>query len=237
MTADLSLPQRPSVLLDSGTTYSKIRIVGPSPDRLAGLGPDLVIRSRDFRAARNDYNVLAATGHNAGIYVPQPINELVALAGGALALVREDNFVVLDIGSRDLKFVRFEGRRPVKMDWNTECGAFAGSTVEMLLRAFDLSPDQIPVQTDSIPVTCGVLGMTALFDLISQEDVTPADGIGRFQKGLARNCQAFCGRPKRLYLSGGFCENRAFINSFDCEVIPLGRFVIIEGIQAELSRF
>lgn len=215
---------RPKILLDSGTTYSKARVL--DRDR-----KDLVFRSRDFRANRQDYDILAAAGHNARLYVPEPANELVALAEGALAMVSEENFVVLDAGSRDLKFVRFEGRRPVKMDWNTECGAFAGSTVEMLLKAFDLRVEEVPPQTRPIPVTCGVLGMTALFDLISQDDLTPAEGVGRFLRGLALNCQSFCGRPESLYLSGGFCDNPSFLKSFDCQAIPLGRFVILEGLE------
>ncbi len=221
---------RPRVLLDCGTTYSKVRLLD-----LDGGHRDLIFRSKDFRANRGDYEIASAAGHNARIHVPEPSNELVALARGALSLVQDDDFVVLDAGSRDLKFVRFEGRRPVKIDWNTECGAFAGSTVEMLLKAFDLRADQIPPQSRPVPVTCGVLGMTALFDLISQDDVSPAEGIGRFLRGLALNCQSFCGRPERLYLSGGFCDNPAFLSSFDCEVTPLGRFVILEGLQGGIA--
>ena len=39
-------------------------------------------------------------------------------------------------------------------------------------------------------------------------------------------------KPKKIYLSGGFCENKCFVDSLSkyCEVIPLGRFLLCEGL-------
>ncbi len=52
------------------------------------------------------------------------------------------------------------------------------------------------------------------------------------------NAYRFIGEPKRFYLSGGMCENRLFQRSFPAEVDLrlLGRFVLVEGLIAELER-
>jgi hypothetical protein len=52
-----------------------------------------------------------------------------------------------------------------------------------------------------------------------------------FIKGIAKNIYDFSGKAEKIYISGGLCENKLFINSFPCEVIPLGRFVQVEGLK------
>jgi hypothetical protein len=37
-----------------------------------------------------------------------------------------------------------------------------------------------------------------------------------------------------LYLSGGLCDNPLFVASFPCPVSPLGRFLLLAGLQATL---
>jgi hypothetical protein len=60
------------------------------------------------------------------------------------------------------------------------------------------------------------------------------DAIGCFVHGLARNAFDFTGTPERLYLSGGFTLNKAFIHALGryTEVIPMGRTVPLAGLFA-----
>ena len=56
--------------------------------------------------------------------------------------------------------------------------------------------------------------------------------ISKFIHGIAFNAWNFAKKPSKLYLSGGFCENKCFVDSLSkyCEVIPLGRFLLCEGL-------
>jgi activator of 2-hydroxyglutaryl-CoA dehydratase len=86
-----------------------------------------------------------------------------------------------------------------------------------------------------VPVTCGVLGMEQLFELVS-EGVSEEEAVARFARGIAMNAYRFIGEPPVFYLSGGMCDNRLFMRSFPAgvEVRPLGRFVLVEGLMREL---
>lgn len=207
------------ILLDSGTSYAKIldtergnRIVVPAKD----LEPD-------FRAD-------IACGHNVCGRSDRVVNELVALAKGALRLTRERDFVVLDVGGRDTKFVRIRDRRYDGCDWNSSCGALAGFTIEMLGRYYDIDYAAVKPCLDGAPVTCGVFGMSSMFDEIVKGN-RPEEAIAAFVRGTVLSIHAFCGRPQELLLSGGLCENPLALSSFPCRVIPLGRFVLLEGLR------
>jgi activator of 2-hydroxyglutaryl-CoA dehydratase len=215
------------ILLDSGTAYTKLV-------RLEDGGYQ-VLPSRSLKGLVERFQVVAATGHNAARFSGRILNELLALAYGGLELVKEPDFVLVDCGARDIKLVRVQDRRVQEMNWNTECGAFCGQTVELLLGHFGLSAQAIPPATKPLAVTCGVLGMTQLFDLVAN-GVAPAEALARFVRGIAENVHKFAGRPERLYLSGGLCDNRLFLDSLPCHVVPLGRFVLLEGLRAELAR-
>ena len=56
--------------------------------------------------------------------------------------------------------------------------------------------------------------------------------ISKFIHGLAYNAWNFAKNPEKLCISGGFCDNPCFIESLKqyCEVVPLGRFVLVEGL-------
>ena len=94
--------------------------------------------------------------------------------------------------------------------------------------------DNVAVAQDYVPVTCGVLGMGALFDKIA-DGMAPERAVAMFIKGLARNVHTFAGGDEKIYLSGGLCENRLFVSSFPCEVVLLGRYVQIEGLKSYLA--
>ena len=207
------------ILLDSGTSYAKIldtrrenRVVVPSGE----LAPD-------FRAD-------VACGHNVGGRSKRVVNELVALARGALRLTKESDFVVLDVGGRDSKYVRIQGRGYGGCDWNSSCGALAGFTIEMLGRYYGIDYAAIAPCDDGTPSTCGVFGISSMFDEIAK-GMSPSEAVAGFVRGAILTIYNFCGRPERLFLSGGLCDNPLVLRSFPCEVVPLGRFVLLEGLR------
>jgi hypothetical protein len=117
------------------------------------------------------------------------------------------------------------------MGWNAECGASMGFTIELLERYYSLDFSALEVPSTSFSVTCGVLGMSHIFDaVVGGENESVA--VARFVKGIALNAFNFSGRPSVLYLSGGLCDNPLFVGSFPCELIPMGRFVLLEGLKA-----
>jgi len=207
------------ILADFGTSYSKI------------LDTDRDEQPRILATSKLSRNFMAdlATGHNAARRSRVSINELTALARGGEKLICEDEYVLLDCGSRDIKYIRFAGGKVVDMGWNAECGASMGFTIELLARYYDLDYTKIETPDTGFSITCGVLGMSSIFDaVIAGESETEA--VAKFVRGIARNAYRFAGSPDKLYLSGGLCGNPLFVASFPCQVIPLGRFVLIEGL-------
>ncbi|MDJ0766364.1 MAG: ATPase [Myxococcota bacterium] len=173
------------------------------------------------------------TGHTARKRSSHFENDLIALTKGALVLLDEDDFTVLDLGSRDAKLVRFQGRRPVKLDWSVGCAAATGATLEMIGRFYDLDLNTLDVGDDWTPVTCGTYAVERIMDAVSNGD--PAGvAVARFIHGLARNAFNFTGKPERLYLSGGFTLNQPFLKAlgrYTC-VVPIGRAVPLIGLYA-----
>ena len=179
----------------------------------------------------------AATGHMAkkrikekGIYQ----NEMLCFAYGAKKLIGDEELqdtTIVDIGSRDTKWVRFVDGKYKDLDWNGNCGSATGATVEMLTKFYNVDVSKITPQEERIPVTCGVFSMEKIMDDIAS-DVSPDIAIAKYINGLAHNTWNFSGRPKKMYLSGGFCMNKCFLDSLDfyCDVVPLGRLVLLEGL-------
>lgn len=210
------------VLLDCGTSYTKIMFIDS--------GEKKIISTREARDIVRDMNVVAATGHNIFGIGAERVNELVALAEGGLAMIDESDFTLLDCGARDVKFVRVENRKVSGMDWNSECGAFSGQVIELLTKYFEIDGKNLSAGEGMIPVVCGVLGMTRMFDLIAQ-GTSHEEAFTAFLRGISHNCETLLERPDKIYLSGGLCENPAFTGSFSCEVVPLGRFALLEGLK------
>ncbi|MBU0730592.1 MAG: ATPase [Proteobacteria bacterium] len=209
------------ILGDFGTSYCKFL------DQEADAQPRIIAASDFPRETR----VVYGTGHNGKRFSGQYVNELTALAKGGEALIPEEDFVLLDCGSRDLKFVQYENRRIKDMGWNAECGASMGFTIELLERYYQLDFKKIRVPERAFSVTCGVLGMSHIFDAVIND--IPVDvAVARFVKGIAINAFRFAGSPEKLYLSGGLCDNPLFVQSFPCEVVCLGRFVLLEGLKS-----
>ena len=214
------------ILGDFGTSYSKfLDLSAPAPE-------PYIIPSKKLSPADR---VAIATGHNGKRFSDRYVNELTVLARGGESLITEKDFVLLDCGSRDIKFIHYLNGRLSDMGWNSECGASMGFTIELLARYYDLDYHQLPVPDRPFSVTCGVLGMSRIFDAVVSG--TPdSEAVARFVMGIAINAYRFAGSPAKLYLSGGLCDNPLFISSFPCEIIPLGRFVLLKGLESIISQ-
>lgn len=176
----------------------------------------------------------AATGHmskrrikDSGKYE----NELIAMALGGLKLLKEDTVTLVDLGSRDSKWIKYKNRKYKDLDWNGSCGSGTGATIEMVCNFYDVDPKNLPIEREKVNVTCGVFGMEKIMDMIAR-GYSADIAISRYIHGIAFNVWNFAQCPDIIYLSGGLCLNDCFVNSLKlyCDVKTLGRFVLIEGL-------
>lgn len=207
------------LLADFGTSYCKFwdtttaaPLLIPTKEIKPGLKVDL------------------ATGHNGKRHASRYVNELTALARGGNILIDADHYTLMDCGSRDIKFIRYDQGKIKNMGWNAECGASMGFTIELLERYYNLDFTTMQVPESSFSVTCGVLGMSHIFDAVVN-GASEAEAVAKFVKGIALNAYNFAGSPETLYLSGGLCHNPLFVASFPCKVVCLGRFVLLQGLK------
>lgn len=210
------------MLADLGTTWTKL---------IDEDGAYHVLPTRQILTEKWFFN--KATGHLGEKRCQIYTNELEALGVGALAKIQEDNFTVVDVGSRDTKFLQFENRKVRKLDWNQSCGSSTGFTLELLMKYYEIAPQNIAITPqESYPLTCAVFGMEKIFDAIISGQ-KPEDALGRFLMAIARNVFEFVLKPQKIYLSGGLSENPAFVKalSYFCQTIPLGRFVLLDGLK------
>lgn len=212
------------LLADFGTSYCKFL-----DTQTTTTTPRLIAT----RSLDKGITVDLATGHNGKRYATHYVNELTALARGGLSLIGEQSFTLLDCGSRDIKYVIFGNGKIKDMGWNAECGASMGFTIELLEKYYTLDFSKMDVPKSSFSVTCGVLGMSHIFDAVVTGS-SEAEAVAKFVKGIAINAYNFAKQPEKVYLSGGLCDNSLFVNSFPCPVISLGRFVLLEGLLNSL---
>lgn len=210
--------------LDAGTTYSKI--IGIDNDKKEYS----VVLSKQLRDMHIKFE--KTCGHM-DFQNSKSENEIVALAKGCCGRIDKDA-TVIDLGSRDAKWVRFKNSKFSDMDWNTSCASSTGATVEMLLKFYDVSVETLVASKEKYPVTCGIFGLEKIMDDISK-GINPEFAISKFIHGIAYNIWNFSQKPEKLYLSGGFCENKCFVDSLKryCDVELLGRFVLCEGLIDE----
>ena len=218
------------IYLDAGTTYSKIIstencfndefFIKNNDEKFYYIVPSNIIKSMEITPER-------CCGHMSNANE----NEIVALAKGAKKIGIAENSTILDLGSRDAKWIKFKAGKFHDMDWNTSCASSTGATVEMLLKFYNVVPNELEYNEEKFAVTCGIFGMEKIMDSISA-GVRPAEAISKFVHGIAFNAWNFCKKPEKIYLSGGFCENKCLVDSLKkyCEVELLGRFVLCEGL-------
>jgi hypothetical protein len=207
------------LLADFGTSYCKLWDTTTTDPRL--------IPTKEIDQG---LHVDLATGHNGKRHASRYVNELTALARGGDALIDADGYTLLDCGSRDIKFIRYDQGKIKNMGWNAECGASMGFTIELLERYYNLDFTSMQVPDSSFSVTCGVLGMSHIFDAVVS-GASEAEAVAKFVKGIALNAYNFAGSPETIYLSGGLCHNPLFVASFPCQVVSLGRFVLLQGLK------
>ena len=217
------------IYLDAGTTYSKVitneknfdeKFLVQHSGNYYYILPSGIIKAQNIVPTRS-------CGHMSNANE----NEIIALAQGAKKRVISPNATVLDLGSRDAKWIKFKDNKFHDMDWNTSCASSTGATVEMLLKFYGVKPEELKFDSEKFAVTCGIFGMEKIMDSISS-GTKPSKAISKFVHGIAYNAWNFCKKPEKIYLSGGFCENECFVNSLEkyCEVELLGRFVLCEGL-------
>ncbi len=214
------------ILADCGSTWTKI--YDTEDDSLE------IIQTSELIGDKRRFDI--ATGHSAVNRCDEFRNELIALAAGAGSMVNTSSYTVVDVGGRDIKLMSIANGKIKKMDWNLACGSTTGATIELLGRYYGIDFSELEASDKWINVTCGVFGMEKVLEFVSSGGL-PSEGVARFIHGLVRNVFDFAGRPDRLYLSGGFCENRCFLETMEkyCEVIPLGRAVLVEGLRAGMK--
>jgi activator of 2-hydroxyglutaryl-CoA dehydratase len=207
--------------------------LGSSWCKMYRLGDESVTIEPVQKLSRSNLRFDWGTGHTARKRSQHFENDLISLTKGALALVEEASFTMLDLGSRDAKLVSFKERRPVKLDWSVGCAAAAGATMEMLGRFYEVDFGCVSITDEWTPLTCGTYAVERVMDAVSNGDA-PNEAVGRFVHGLAKNIFSFSGEPARLFLSGGFTTNPAFISAMSryTEVIPMGRTVPLAGLFA-----
>lgn len=221
------------IYLDAGTTYSKIItdqelfteefLIKYESNKFYYILPSAIIKSQKITPDRS-------CGHMANASE----NEIIALAQGAKKLTEIANAseaTVLDLGSRDAKWIKFRKGKFHDMDWNTSCASSTGATVEMLLKFYNLKPEDLEFNSEKFAVTCGIFGMEKIMDSISS-GAKPSEAVSKFVHGIAFNAWNFCKKPEKIYLSGGFCENKCLVDSLKhyCDVEIMGRFVLCEGL-------
>ncbi len=218
------------IYLDAGTTYSKIITDEKQFDdeffiKQDGNSAYYILPSRIIKAQ----NIVPT--RSCGHMSNASENEIIALAQGAKKRDISSNATVLDLGSRDAKWIKFKDGKFHDMDWNTSCASSTGATVEMLLKFYGVRADELAFDEEKFAVTCGIFGMEKIMDSISA-GVKPSEAISKFVHGIAFNAWNFCKKPEKIYLSGGFCDNKCLVDSLKnyCEVELLGRFVLCEGL-------
>ncbi|MCR4881243.1 MAG: ATPase [bacterium] len=213
-------------------------------DTMASLKPICESENKKFYIIRSseisklDTKFDGGTGHMSNDYLKDGIeveNEILALAYGVKKLRPElSTMTVLDIGSRDTKWVSFKNGKYKELDWNTACASATGATIEMLCKFYNVDAQTLKANKDKYPVTCGVFGMEKIMDEISKtKNVETA--IAKYIHGIAFNAWNFAQKPEKIYLSGGFCESECFVKSLEnyCEVEKLGRFVLVCGLEEQ----
>ena len=218
------------IYLDAGTTYSKIITDEKQFDDEFFIKQDgnfayYILPSRIIKAQ----NIVPT--RSCGHMSNASENEIIALAQGAKKRDISSNATVLDLGSRDAKWIKFKDGKFHDMDWNTSCASSTGATVEMLLKFYGVRAEELAFDEEKFAVTCGIFGMEKIMDSISA-GVKPSEAISKFVHGIAFNSWNFCKKPEKIYLSGGFCDNKCLVDSLKnyCEVELLGRFVLCEGL-------
>ncbi len=229
-----------NIVLDAGTTWSKI--IENKDSNLMSAYKDFLEKEQEGKKyyiipsseLKNiDFMFDKATGHMSKRLIKDEKdyeNEIIALVQGFRKIVENDS-IILDLGSRDSKWVQFKDGKFKDLDWNNSCSSSTGATIEMLLKFYNLNANDLNYNEEKYPITCGIFGLEKIMDDIAKGS-NPNEAISKFVHGIAYNAWNFAKKPDKMYLSGGFCENECFVKSLQnyCEVKVLGRYLLAEGL-------
>jgi len=229
-----------NIVLDAGTTWSKI-VEKSSSSLMQSFGnyllksengynyyvmPSSMLKEINFKFDKATGHMSLSMLNNKKDYE----NEVIALIQGFKKRITEDA-IILDMGSRDSKWAQFKDGKFKDLDWNNSCSSSTGATIEMLLKFYNIDLKDLKFTNEKYVITCGIFGLEKIMDDIANGN-DAACAISKFIHGIAFNAWNFAKKPEKIYLSGGFCENICFVDSLKnyCEVIPLGRFLLCEGL-------
>ena len=215
------------IFIDAGTTWTKILKVKDNDKEYS------IIKSSELK--KLNLKITKCTGHTLTQTKEIYENEVVALALGAEKYLK-DNFVALDLGSRDIKYIQYQNNKFKDMNWNSSCASATGATVEMLLKFYDVKVEELEFVGEKYAITCGIFGLEKIMDDVAQ-GLEPKIAISKFIHGIAFNAFNFAKNAPKICVSGGFCENPCFIESLKqyCEVVPMGRFVLVDGLEKSFN--
>lgn len=231
------------IVLDAGTTWAKIvedegsnlmkkferHLVNQKQGKKYYIMPSSNLKDVDFKFDK-------ATGHMSKSLINSEKdyeNEIIALVQG-FKKYADKNSIILDLGSRDSKWAQFANALFKDLDWNSSCSSSTGATVEMLMKFYNLSEKDLAFNSEKYIITCGIFGLEKIMDDIASGG-SSHEAVSKFIHGIAFNAWSFAKKPDKIFLSGGFCENKCFVDSLKnyCEVEPLGRFLLCEGLMEE----
>ncbi|MCD7780798.1 MAG: hypothetical protein LUH05_09030 [Candidatus Gastranaerophilales bacterium] len=228
------------IVLDAGTTWSKI-IEKSSSDLMKDYSNFFIKEENDYKyyilpssmLKELNFKFDKATGHMSLSMLKNEKNyenEVIALIQGFKNHIKEDA-IILDMGSRDSKWAKFVNSKFKDLDWNSSCSSSTGATIEMLLKFYNIDIKNLKSSNDKYVITCGIFGLERIMDDIAK-GAKAEFAVSKFIHGIAFNAWSFAKKPDKLYLSGGFCENKCFVDSLSkyCKVIPMGRFLLCEGL-------
>ncbi len=228
------------IVIDAGTTWSKI-IEKSSSDLMKDYSNFFIKEENDYKyyilpssmLKELNFKFDKATGHMSLSMLKNEKNyenEVIALIQGFKNHIKEDA-IILDMGSRDSKWAKFVNSKFKDLDWNSSCSSSTGATIEMLLKFYNIDIKNLKSSNDKYVITCGIFGLERIMDDIAK-GAKAEFAVSKFIHGIAFNAWSFAKKPDKLYLSGGFCENKCFVDSLSkyCEVIPMGRFLLCEGL-------
>ncbi len=228
------------IVLDAGTTWSKI--IETSDSNLMNNYNDYLVKNENnlkyyilpsSMLKEINFKFSKATGHMSLSMLNNKKdyeNEVIALIQGFRKRISSDA-LILDMGSRDSKWAAFKNGNFKDLDWNNSCSSSTGATIEMLLKFYNIDVRKLKFTNEKYVITCGIFGLEKIMDDIAKGSGAES-AISKFIHGIAFNAWNFAKKPEKIYLSGGFCENQCFVDSLKnyCEVIPLGRFLLCEGL-------
>ena len=103
---------------------------------------------------------------------------------------------ILDLGSRDAKWVRFVDGKFKDLDWNTACASSTGATIEMLMKFYNLKPENLSAAEEKYSITCGIFGLERIMDDIARGESSAA-AVSKFIHGIAFNTWNFARRAEK----------------------------------------